>query len=342
MKWRRPDTIWLAAFGYFACYVPYSALTKTMSAKLSGLTLLPISAIATTLMMVIVITALGWWKHAGWPSRWTLLSGLCTALIIGSTTLAYTFEGVSIVLAMVLMRGGVLMIAPIVDRISKREVRWFSWAGLCAALAALLVGLADTGSYVIPLWCGVDIAVYLTSYFIRLRFMSHIAKSDDPAVNKGYLVEEQAVGGPALVIMLALAALLGGEHTAALRSGFSADLLLGGTDLTSLLLIGALSYGTGIFGALIFLDRRENTFCVPVNRSSSILAGVCASFALTWLFDAPLPRVSQLLSAAIIIGAVAFLTIPPMLEQRRRAKPGTTGGAKPSTTGGTIAPTANS
>ena len=312
----RVDTIWLAAFGYFAAYVPYSALTKSISGDVTGLALLPITAVATTVMMVIVITALGWWKYAGWPSRWTVASGICTALIIGTTTLAYTFEGVSIVLAMVLMRGGVLVIAPVVDRISRREVRWFSWAGLGMAFAALLVGLADTGGYAVPFWCGVDIAVYLASYFVRLRFMSRVAKSDDAAVNKGYLVEEQVVGGPALVLLLAVAAAVGGEGTAALREGFS----LGASDSAWLVLTGALSYGTGIFGALIFLDRRENSFCVPVNRSSSILAGVCASFALVIFADAPAPRASQLLSAAIILGAVAFLTIPPFLERRRAAE----------------------
>ena len=312
---RRIDTIWLAALGYFAAYVPYSALTKLLSADRSGLELLPVTAIATTLTMLVVISALGWWKHAGWPTRWTILSGLCTAFIIGTTTLAYTFEGVSIVLAMVLMRGGVLIIAPIVDRISRRKVRWFSWAGLALALAALMVGLADTAGYAIPLWCGIDIAVYLASYFVRLRFMSKVAKSDDPAINKGYLVEEQVVGGPALIAMLALAAIFGGDYGAPLREGFT----IGGQDLMLLIITGALSYGTGIFGALIFLDRRENTFCVPVNRSSSIMAGVCASFALFLLADAPAPRVSQLISAGIIVAAVGFLTLPVFLEKRRAA-----------------------
>ena len=49
-------------------------------------------------------------------------------------------------------------------------------------------------------------------------------------------------------------------------------------------MIGVLSQGTGIFGGLILLDRRENTFCVPVNRASSILAGVLASLSLAFFF----------------------------------------------------------
>ncbi len=44
-----------------------------------------------------------------------VLSGLGTAIIIGTTTLAFTFTGVSILFALLLMRGGVLIIAPTVD-----------------------------------------------------------------------------------------------------------------------------------------------------------------------------------------------------------------------------------
>ena len=51
--------------------------------------------------------------------------------------------------------------------------------------------------------------------------------------------------------------------------------------LWALLLIGALSQGTGFFGTLVFLDKNENTYCIPVNRSSSILAGIIAAFLLS-------------------------------------------------------------
>ncbi len=64
--------------------------------------------------MVGTITALRWWRHAvpvgrRWPrpNRWTFLSGLATATILLSTTLAYTFDGVSLLFVMLVMRGGV-------------------------------------------------------------------------------------------------------------------------------------------------------------------------------------------------------------------------------------------
>jgi hypothetical protein len=336
--WLAAQSIWVFAFGYFACYVPYSLLTKLLTKGLvpgiegrvvSGFSILPVSAIAATVAMLVFLSSVRWWRHATHtrilgqsiptPTRWTLLSGVCAAGTIGTTTLAYTFEGVSIVFAMLLMRGGVLVIAPIVDALAKRKVRWFAWAGLALSISALLVSVTDTRSYAMPLLCGIDIAVYLASYFVRLRFMSRLAKSADADSNKRYFVEEQMVATPALVVLLALAALFaGGEIGQALREGFSGFLL--DPVLVPIIVVGVLSQGTGVFGNLIYLDRRENTYCVPVNRSSSVLAGVVASYLLLTFPGQRPPQTTELIGAAMIIGAIGFLTVPPMMAARRERK----------------------
>ncbi|MFT5432886.1 MAG: hypothetical protein ACI9OJ_003590 [Myxococcota bacterium] len=293
---------------------------------ISGFELVPPSIMAGTVGMLLFITVMGWWKYAGrrqilgfsvpGPDRWTLASGLCTAGIIVTTTLAYTFDGVSIVFVMLLMRGGVLIIAPVVDYFSKRQTRWFSWAGLLLSMAALVVAFSEEGGYDLTIIVAVDISIYLTAYFIRLQFMSHRAKSADPSANTRYFVEEQMVASPSLLIILAIVALVGGDGAMAseVRAGFttfwSRDIAMYGV------LVGILSQGTGIFGSLIFLDKRENTFCVPVNRSSSILAGVCASFALSAAFDLPLPSTYQLAGAGLIIGAIGFLAVPFLFKKR--------------------------
>src|SRR6056297_3325637 len=161
---------------------------------LAGFSILPVTAIATTLAMIVTISALRWWKYASHskvfgvnmphPTKWTFLSGVCTSLIIGTTTLAYTFEGLSIVFAMVLMRGGVLLIGPIVDKITNRKVRWFSYAGMVLALFALLTNLFDTSSYKMPIMAILVIGTYIASYFIRFQFMSNLAKSEHHKANK--------------------------------------------------------------------------------------------------------------------------------------------------------------
>ena len=328
-------SIWGFAFGYFACYIPYSLLTKIMSkgllssldgTGLAGFSILPVTAIATLFTMIIVISILGWWKYAKHstvfgvsvphPTKWTLLSGIFTSLIIGTTTLAYTFEGVSIVLAMLLMRGGVLIIAPIVDTITKRSVRWFSWVGLVGALSALLIPIFDASGFHIPLLLGIVIFVYLFSYFMRFQFMSRNAKADKKEVNLRYFVEEQMVSTPVLVIFLALFTLLKSDVGEAVRMGWTVH--WDQPYLWALLLIGMLSQGTGFFGTLVFLDKNENTYCIPVNRSSSILAGVIASFLLSLFPNVGLPKTSQLIGAGIIIVSILFLTIPPAIAKKKQ------------------------
>ncbi|NNM32317.1 MAG: hypothetical protein HKO53_04600, partial [Gemmatimonadetes bacterium] len=64
--------IWGYAFGYFACYVPYSAMTKALSSGMlddveapsSGFVLLPVSVGASLLGMITFISLMGWWKYA--------------------------------------------------------------------------------------------------------------------------------------------------------------------------------------------------------------------------------------------------------------------------------------
>src|SRR3954470_18679421 len=120
--------IWAFALGYYAFYVPYSALVKQITAgarRANGVALLPVSLLATVATMLVIVTLLGWWKYAMRPSKAIVLSGTGVALIIAATTLAYTFKGISVILALLLMRGGVLVMAPIIDVVLRRKVRWF-------------------------------------------------------------------------------------------------------------------------------------------------------------------------------------------------------------------------
>lgn len=327
----REISIWWFAFGYFAAYAPYSALTKSLSkglfgdAPLSGPALLPVSVVTSMFGMGIFLYASGWWKSAGRrrvlgrevpvPGLWTFLSGLCTAAIVLTTTLAYTFDGVSIVFVMLLMRGGVLVIAPLVDLVTGRTVRWFSWVGLVISFAALGLSVGGDTSYVVTFACALDIAAYLAAYFVRLRFMSRLAKGSGD--DRRFFVEEQMVATPAAVAMLVLVALVGGRFADPIRWGFTE--IWSHPGLWTVVLVGVLSQMTGIFGGLILLDKRENTYCVPVNRASSVLAGVVASYGLALVLDQPLPEPVELAGAGLIILAITVLSVPPLLEKRRKA-----------------------
>jgi protein-tyrosine-phosphatase len=281
--------IWGLALGYFIFYAPYGFLTKVLTTRLwpgidgpvSGFRLLP---------AVIISTA-----------------GLGTAIIIGTTTLAFTFTAVSIVFALLLMRGGVLIIAPLVDHLFKRRVRWFSWVALALTLPALLITLADVNNYRMNIVVALSIFAYLLGYTLRLPCVTKLAKSDDKATTYRYFVEEQMVAMLFLVAIPALFALIGkGEIMMELRQGFTG--LFSSSITLPAFVIGALYACLYCFGTLIYLDCRENTFCIPLNRGSSLLAGLFATYALALFFGLKPPSEAQLGSAVMIVMALLFLS----------------------------------
>ncbi|HSD47435.1 MAG TPA: hypothetical protein VLB87_12485 [Pyrinomonadaceae bacterium] len=317
--------IWALGLGFYLFYTPYSGLTKALSSGLlpgtngviKGTVLLPLSAIGTVIGMLGFVTAMGWWKYAGrrdvfgvslpFPRRLTFLSGVCMAAIMGTTTLAFTFGGLSIVLVLVLLRGGTLIIAPIVDRIVGRRVRWFSWTAMLVSLAAVLVVLSDASNYVLTLAAIIDIAAYLAAYFFKLQFMTRLAKTDDRSATLRYFVEEQMVASPLLVLTLIVLAMIGaGDVMLGFRTGLT-------TFLTSsaaiyALLVGLFYAALCICTTLIFLDRRENTFCMPMHCGSSMLSGFTATAILAYAFGQSSPTMAQTISAGFIVVALGFLS----------------------------------
>ncbi|MCI0488173.1 MAG: hypothetical protein L0229_16420 [Blastocatellia bacterium] len=318
-------SIWLLAFGYFSFYIPYSSLIKAItegslsgaSGSVSGLELLPSTVIATFIVMLLFITLMGWWKYAGrrtffglsipFPSRVTFISGIGFAVIIATTTLAYSFNGVSIIFALLLLRGGVLIIAPTVDAVFKRRVRWFSWTALALSFTALGIAFSDVDNYRMTTLASLNLAAYLTGYLARLPCMTRAAKSREKALTYRYFVEEQLVAMPVLVAIPAIYALTGAGNAAMdLRRGFTT--FLGSEAIIPALMIGIFYACLGICGTLIYLDRRENTFCIPLNRCSSLLSGVAASYALAFLLDQKPPSASQLVASGLVIIALLFLS----------------------------------
>ena len=325
-------SVWNLALGYFFFYAPYCALVKVtaqglwpgMSDPVSGFRMLPAVVVSTAFVMLASISLMGWWKYANQrqffglsvpcPSRRVLLPGLGTAVIIGATTLCFTFSGVSIVFVLVLMRGGVFIIAPVIDRVFRRRVRWFSWAALTLSVAALLVALADVNNYRMSVVATLTIAAYLMGYLLRLPFINKLAKSDDEVSTRRYFVEEMLVALVLLVAIPAVFACLGeGNIASELRQGFTGFF----SDRVTIpaIIIGALYAGLFCFGTLIYLDCRENSFCIPLNRGSSLLAGVFASYALASFFGQSAPSGGQLGSAGLIV--VALLLLSPLHHFRR-------------------------
>ena len=317
--------IWWLALGYFAFYVPYSFLIKIVTSGLwpgvgetvSGFRLLPAVAISTAFVLPLIITYKGWWKYARTsrflgvniplPHGLVILSGFGTAIIIVTTTLAFTFTGVSILFALLLMRGGVLIIAPMVDMLYRRRVRWFSWVALSFTGPALLIALTDVNNYALTISAALTIAAYLSGYLLRLPCVTSMAKVNDDETTFRYFVDEALAAVFFLVAIPAFFAIIGsGEIMLDLRGGFVA-LVAGGVTVPALL-IGAFYASLYCFGTLIYLDCRENTFCIPLNRASSLLAGIVVTYGLALFFGEKLPSEAQLSSAGLIVVALLFLS----------------------------------
>jgi hypothetical protein len=331
--------IWALALGYFASYIPYSGLTKAATSGLltNGIgipasELLPSAALSTAVAVLMFITLTGWWQYGRkrrvfglnvlFPRRQTFISGLGFAAIIVTTTLAYSFRGVSIILALVLMRAGVLTMSPIIDQIFHRRVRWFSWTGLVLSLIAVVISFNDTHGYQLSAAVLVNLAVYLAGYALRIPSMTQIAKTAERRAAFEYFVEEQAVAMPVLILVPVVLAALGPADMANhLRFGFAhlfsvASAVFGWA-------IGLFYAALGIFLSFLYLDRRENTFCMPLFASSSLLSGIVASYLLGWLLHGPTPNRVQITSAFLLIAALLVLSplhhLPLYIKQLKSA-----------------------
>lgn len=320
----------LFGLGYFACYVPYAALSKaltssSMTGELSttGMRLVPLATVASMVGMLLFMFASGFYRAvlpegARMPRlRWqVVLSGLATAVILVTTTLSYTFATSSVPFVMVLMRGGVLLIAPFVDLFTGRRIAWYSAAALAMGLVAIVLVTTGDGSGEIPAGLMLVLALYLGGYVARLTLMSRLAKSDDPAAGRRFFVEEQLVATPSALLMLGLLAfLLGDGGGSELRAGFALDVPI----VWATVLLGLTSQGTGIFGALLLLDAREASYCVPINRAASIVAGLLAGATLAAIFGVPLPTAIEAIACGVLIASVLLLYYGPRLDRARAA-----------------------
>lgn len=322
---------------YLAAYVPYMMITRALSTTpnaelgrpLSGLETLPATLIISTVMLVAFVWLSGWWKSAHrvtvgglripFPTRWTAIAGVGTSLLLFTVPLSLTFEGVSIPFIQLVMRGDVLVIAPLVDLIAGRKVRWYSWVALAMVCVALGLTLWERGGLYMPSLAILAVVLYTIGYFMRLAVMTKVAKNDDDNALKGYFVEEKIVAMPLAILGLALVTMTPfANQGAELRWGF-VDVWTSDA-LPILVLLSFVFLGIAIFAALILLDPRENTFCVPFERAASILSGTIAAFLLAYLFGQPFPTRMELIGMVLLIAAIALLSLAPRWERAGRLK----------------------
>jgi hypothetical protein len=310
---RRPFPLEGFVLVYLLVYLPNIVVTKLITSiphqglgrPLTGLETLPATLIISTVITYVFIWLSGWHRDANAilvagkrvpvPTRYTLMSGFGTALVLFTVPLSFTFQGVSIPFIQLLMRGDILVIAPLVDMMFGRRVRWWSWTALVLVLIALVVTIGDRGGLDLPPLAILTVLLYTAGYFVRLAVMTKVSKGHGPASVRKYFVEEKVVAMPLSVLVLAMISASGiGAQAGELEFGF-----LGvWTDpiLMPLIAIAVTMTAIAILSIIILLDPRENSYCVPMERAASLPA--------------------ELAGAVILIAAVRLLSLAPRLSRR--------------------------
>jgi hypothetical protein len=326
----------LATLLYLLTYLPYMLITRGLSTTdnaelgrpLTGLESLPAVLIMGGAMVLLFIWLSGWWRSARqvriggislpFPRAATALSGVGMALLLFTVPLSLTFQGVSIPFIQLLMRGDVLVIAPLVDLIAGRKVRWHSWVALLLVAVAMGVTLKARGGLHLPPLAILAVVLYTIGYFIRLVVMTRIAKNGDDESLKAYFVEEKIVGTPLAVVALWLVTIspLAGQG-AEISWGFGA--VWTSSAMPYLIPLSVAFFAVTVFSAVILLNPRENTFCVPFERAASILAGIFAAYILAFGFGQPYPTSAEMVGVVLLIAAIVLLSVGPRLSRKAPA-----------------------
>jgi hypothetical protein len=257
-------------------------------------------------------------------------SGICTAIVIPTTTLMYLLP-ISVMVAMVIMRGSIIVVSRLIDAIQikqgilKKKVYWEEECAVIFAILAVSVHLffANKSGGFDFLHSPAAVAIlstYLTAYFIRIYIMNYFRNTRGKGVpqdNKGFFAIEQiAASSTMLIIGLILFYLVQSDakpillyHQAFLEP--TAYTLASGNayyfwpwEIASGFPYGILAF----FSVFLFMFKgRTATFAGLSNRLTSLVAGTTATLLFAVIFGGKYPKKEDWISLVFIFIAVGFL-----------------------------------
>ncbi|HEV8322101.1 MAG TPA: hypothetical protein VG389_10835 [Myxococcota bacterium] len=336
--------------GYFLAYVVYGTAVKYFQDAAPGypgmkeLEFLLYSTAGGTVVCLGWAILRGWYRlkattgEVQWgPLRfprellYIVPSGVCTAVVIPTTTLMYTLP-ISVMVAMVIMRGSVIVISRLVDAIQiqrgilKKTVYWEENAAVIFALLAMSVNLFwerekasfdFTGS---PAAMAILLA-YVSSYFARIYIMNYYKNTRPPGAkldNNAFFAIEQISAFVTLVLTVAVLLSLP-------RFGYAAGGVVGTLQAAlaapkptwpGAVVAGAVFGVSAFFSVFLFMFKgRTATFAGLVNRLTSLVAGTASTLLFAVVYGGKYPKPQDWASLGFILVAVAFLT----RAERRRA-----------------------
>lgn len=354
--------------GYFVFYVLTGVMVKFFTdvrrPPMAEMAYLLNNTIGGSAVALGVVLVLGWWRMRSnrlvrlgpWtvPSEaaYIVPSGVCTAVVIPTTTLMYSLP-ISVMVAMVIMRGSIIVISRLVDAVqirqgilTKRVYAEENWAVLFAILAVAtnvvllpLVGALEARGVPVAGPLGLAgaleadhfqflrspaalaiMGLYATAYAIRIYLMNYFKNTRAKGVeldNKGFFAVEQIAASVTMALAILCFGLvpsrLGWQHPD--LAAFAGALRA--PDPVAIL--SGVPFGiVAFFSVFLFMFKgRTATFAGLVNRLTSLLAGTAATLLMAFVFGSGLPSLQDWISVGFILVAVAFLA---RAERRRVAE----------------------
>ncbi len=248
-------------------------------------------------------------------------SGVCTAVVIPTTTLMYTLP-ISVMVAMVIMRGSIIVISRIIDaiqikqKILKKKV--YIQEEFAVIFAVFAVGIhlfydRGAGFDFLSYTPAVIILVsYLVAYSIRLYIMNYFKNTRGKGVpqdNKGYFAIEQ-LSAAVTVIIVALI-LFSIKDSSIFQINLFQEVLRSPSEYYSWEIVAGTTFGAvAFFSVFLFMFKgRTATFAALVNRLTSLIAGTAATLAFHYLLGGKFPKTADWISLGFILVAVGFLSV---------------------------------
>ncbi len=307
-----PAPIWRPALLYGASYAVFGVYTHRVAASIieavgaeQGRRLI-VLGLCAGLMLVVPAFVYGLHRLArrrGAPaariSITAAVSGAAAVVIAIATVMAFSFGGVSMVLALLLMRALILIVSPVIDVASRRPIRRHSVVALALSLCAVFYSLSGLPRDRIGEGFFAVLGVYLLGYVVRLSIMSREAKTLSPGQRASYAKYEftALIAGALLLSAMIL-----------LRDW---SVFAGAPGLSLKAAAIGLAYGFVLLGGtLVYLHPREHSFTVPVNRAASLLGGMGGAAIGAAIGVSAAPPAQDFISGAIIVIALAVLGAP--------------------------------
>ncbi|KAA0209989.1 MAG: hypothetical protein OZ913_03365 [Ignavibacteriaceae bacterium] len=325
--------------GYFTFYVLTGVLVKYFQGSkelglpdFSGIEYLVYSTLGGTAFALSIVFALKWYRFESesyiniGPLKlprevyYIIPSGICTAVVIPTTTLLYSLP-ISVMVAMVIMRGSVIVISRVVDAIQikqgllKKKVYLEENLAVVFAILGVSTNLFFVGEgefeFVGNFAAMAILISYILAYSLRIYIMNYYKNTRTSKVkqdNKAFFGLEQIFATlTMLLVFLGLIYFAGSENGVTFQ--FRETVTNARSDWFWAVLAGVPFGAVAFFSVFIFMYKgRTATFAGLVNRLTSLLAGTTATLIFAFFISGKYPDKSEWLSLIFILVAVGFIT----------------------------------